>query len=466
MKPVRFLSLPIRTRLTIWYAGVLLATLLVFGTLAQLAVRAAIHGSIDSDLEARLEGLQSFLQTQLGKGPVSRLGHQFEEHAATLRPGGEMMQICDGSGVMIFQSESIRTLGFDSPRTVGLGGPVTEVLRGTPIRLISAAIPVKGEVFYVQIASPMSAAYGAVDRFGWLILALIPLMVCVAGAGGYWVSRHALAPVSEIIKDARSIGLQNLSRRLVIPATGDELQVLSETLNEMIQRLESAFQRMTQFTADASHELRTPVALMRASAEIALLQPRQAGEYQGALRDILAEGERTTKLIEDLLTLSRTDSGAYQISAVPIDLKQPLQEAWWQVKTLAAGKNIRLTANLPNGAAQVLGDSNALRRMFLILIDNAIKYTPMEGRVAVELAETGCETVFSVQDSGIGIAPADLAHIFERFYRADKARQRDSGGTGLGLSIARWIAEAHRARIQVESTSAGSKFSVHFPSLS
>jgi heavy metal sensor kinase len=466
VKPVRFVSLPIRTRLTAWYAGVLLATLLVFGALAQVAVRAAIAGSIDADLETRLAGLENFLQVQMSRGPSSRLPHQFDEHAA-LRPGGEMMQICDSSGNWVFQSESIRTLGLNARGSTPPDRPLTEVLRGVPIRLRSAVITMKGEVFYVQLASTMGAAYGALDRFRWLILALIPLMVCAAGIGGYWVSTRALAPVGAIITDARSIGLQNISRRLVVPATGDELQVLSETLNEMIQRLESACRRMTQFTADASHELRTPVALIRTTAEVALLQPRDGESYRGALKDILAEGERTTKLIEDLLVLSRADSGAFQLNAVPIDLKEPLQEAWWQGVTLAAGKNVRLTTNLPDAAVAVLGDAGALRRMFLILIDNAIKYTPIDGSVAVKLAATDLETVFTVQDSGIGIAAEELEHIFERFYRADKARQRDSGGAGLGLSIARWIAEAHRARIHVESgPNSGSKFSVRFPKLS
>jgi len=461
-------SLPIQTRLTAWYAGVLFATLLLFCALAQIAVRAAINGSIDSDLETRLSGVESFMRIQMTRGPISRLAHQFGEHAA-LRPGGEMLQVCDKSKNWIFQSESIRSLGLAAPGVDVPSGtlparPVTEVLRGVPIRLRTAQIQVQGETYYVQLATTMSAAYGALDRFRWLMLALIPLMVCAAGAGGYWVSRRALAPVGEIIRDARFISLQNISRRLLVPPTGDELQVLSETLNEMIQRLEMSFRRVTQFTADASHELRTPVALIRTTAEVALLQARDGEAYRAALADILAEGVRTTKLIEDLLTLSRADCGAFQLAALPIDLKQPLQEACWQGVTLAAGKNVRLTTNLPSAAVSVMGDPSALRRMFLILIDNAIKYTPVEGHVAVKLAAANGEAVFTVCDSGIGIAPEEVEHIFERFYRADKARQRDSGGAGLGLSIARWIAESHRARIEVESTlNVGSEFSVRFP---
>lgn len=460
------MSLPIRTRLTAWYAGVLLATLLLFCALAQIAVRAAINGSIDSDLETRLAGVESFMQIQMTRGPISRLTHQFGEHAA-LRPGGEMLQVCDKSKNWVFQSESIRPLRLGAPSGTLPDRPATELLQGVPIRLRTARIQVQGEMYYVQLATTMSAAYGALDRFGWLMLALIPLMVCAAGAGGYWVSMRALEPVGEIIKDARVISLQNISRRLLVPSSGDELQVLSETLNEMIQRLEMSFRRVTQFTADASHELRTPVALIRTTAEVALLQARDGEAYRAALADILAEGVRTTKLIEDLLTLSRADCGAFQLETSPIDLKQPLQEAYWQGMTLAAGKNIRLTTNLPAGAVSVMGDPSALRRMFLILIDNAIKYTPVEGQVAVKLRATESEAVFTVHDSGIGIAPEEVEHIFERFYRADKARQRDSGGAGLGLSIARWIAESHRARMEVESTlNLGSEFIVRFPKFS
>jgi signal transduction histidine kinase len=283
------------------------------------------------------------------------------------------------------------------------------------------------------------------------MLGLIPLLILGASLGGYWLSRRALAPVDRIIADSRSIGHHNLSRRLMIPKSGDELQRLSETLNEMIARLETAFQQIARFTADASHELRSPVAFIRARAEIALLKPRCAETYRAAVEDMYGEATRMTELIENLLTLARADSGASQLAMVPIDLREPIRLAATHGQSLAEGKGVSFSSKVPDSPVPVLGDATALRRLSLILIENAVKYTPARGRVDVGLAATGTSVVLTVRDTGIGIAEEDLERIFERFYRSDKARQRDSGGTGLGLSIARWIAEVHRAQLEVQS---------------
>jgi signal transduction histidine kinase len=270
--------------------------------------------------------------------------------------------------------------------------------------------------------------------------------------------------VDQIIEDARSITLQNLSRRLPVPPTKDELQRLAETLNEMMQRLELAFERIRQFTADASHELRAPIALIRGTAEVALIERRDGKTYRSALSEILTEAERTTRLIENLLTLARADSGSLQPVLAPIDLSEPLRSASLQGAILAEDKRIHFSQRIPDVLAPALGDADSLRRLFLSLIDNAVKYTPSGGMVEVELALLATETEITVRDSGIGIAAEDVDHIFERFYRADKARQRDSGGAGLGLSIARWIADAHFATIQVDSKlNSGSTFRVRFP---
>jgi signal transduction histidine kinase len=266
------------------------------------------------------------------------------------------------------------------------------------------------------------------------------------------------------VEDARTIGANNMSRRLLVPATGDELQRLSETLNDMMTRLELAFRRIMRFTADASHELRAPFALIRGTAEVALLESRDAETYRAALHDILFEGERTSKLIEDLLTMARADSEASQLAMEPVDLSEPLLQACVHGVSLAESKEIHFDWNVPEDAAIVVGDQDALRRLFLILIDNAVKYTPPGGSARVELDVNDRETHVAVRDTGIGIALEDLDHAFERFYRADKARQRDLGGAGLGLSIARWIADAHNAGIWVESAlNRGSAFHATFP---
>jgi heavy metal sensor kinase len=456
------MSLPIRWRLTLWYSGILLTVLLAFGAIIDVGASAAVNGGLDYDLETRLTGLESFMQKQIPRLPRARLAHTFEEHVA-LRPGGEMMQIADSQQNWIFRSESIIGLNLPAAGKSSPARATTQILQGVAIRVRAAVVPVNGEAYYVQLATAAGPSYLALDRFRRLLLALIPAMVFAASAGGYWLSKRALAPVDKIIEDARAISFQNISRRLAVPPARDELQRLAQTLNDMMQRLEAAFLRVTRLTADASHEFRGPIAFIRATAEVALLERGDGKSYRGALTDILLEAERSTKLIEDLLTLARADSGSVKLALIPVDVNKPLQDACSQGSALAAIKNIQLSIAVPDGTAPVLGDPDMLQRLFFILIDNAIKYTPAGGDISVELAVKHEAIVASVQDTGIGIAPDDQEQIFERFYRADKARQRDSGGAGLGLSIAQWIASAHQARIQVESTlGTGSRFSVVF----
>jgi len=249
-----------------------------------------------------------------------------------------------------------------------------------------------------------------------------------------------------------------------VPRTGDELQRLSETLNGMLERLEQAFRRITQFTADASHELRTPVALMRTRAEIILRKARTEEEYREALRQILEDLQRTSTLIENLMLLARADSGAEALQRARINMVECLEEACLEGQALAESKQIDLQAELPQAPVWIDGDSNSLLRLFLILLDNAVKYTPVQGRITVSLHSSNGSAVAEVQDSGIGIAADDLPHIFERFFRADPARSRQTGGAGLGLSIGKWIAEAHGGTIVAESKPGeGSVFQVKIP---
>jgi len=238
---------------------------------------------------------------------------------------------------------------------------------------------------------------------------------------------------------------------LTIPRAADELQRLTLTFNDMLGRLEAAFKRITQFPADASHELRTPVALVRTAAQLALRRERGDIEYRDALSQILDESTRMTGLIESLMTLARVDSGAETLNIATTDMTVLVAEACRRSEPLAAAKPIQLERLIPDGPVPVDADANALQRLVVILIDNAIKYTAPGGRVRVAVDSKAEDVILSVQDTGIGISEEDRAFIFDRFYRADKARSREAGGAGLGLSIARWIADAHRGSIQVDS---------------
>jgi len=249
-----------------------------------------------------------------------------------------------------------------------------------------------------------------------------------------------------------------------VPKTSDELQRLSETLNRMLARLDASVQRMSQLTADASHELRAPVSLIRTTAELAVDGGRTNVEYLKDMVQILAEAERTTRLIDSLLLLARADAGEGGLQHELIDVSTVVREAVAQGQSLAAEKQIDLAANLGSNATAVRGDGEALRRLFFILIDNAIKYTADGGRVQVQLEALDGYAAVKVTDSGIGISESDVPHIFDRFWRADKVRSRGTGGAGLGLAIARWIVEQHRGSIEVQSESGrGSTFTVTIP---
>lgn len=457
----------IGARLTAWYFAVLALALGLFGASMPFAIRHSIHAAIDDDLRVRLAGVHQFMSRFFPGNSLPEIAEEFDENSE-LKPGDDMIQVADADGNWIFRSMSIRPLAIPLTRSgradVNNGDVRTINIDGKPFRILTASVQVDGQTYFVQLAAELGKFYGMLSHFNWLLLAAIPTVLLLATGGGYWISRRALAPVDEITRSARQISAQNLSQRLNVPKGGDELQRLAETLNEMIARLESAFRKNAQFTGDASHELRTPVAVIRTAAELALRRNRASTDYEEALRQILAEAEQTTVLIENLMTLARADSGAASLQMASVDLAESVKQACQEGRTLAAAREIDFHAEPPGGEMRVRGDAGALRRLFLILIDNALKYTPASGEVSVSLRSNGAVATGEVRDNGIGIAADDLPHIFERFYRADKARSREMGGVGLGLAIAKWIADAHNARIEVESAPAhGSVFRVHIP---
>jgi len=232
----------------------------------------------------------------------------------------------------------------------------------------------------------------------------------------------------------------------------------------MLARIEDSFRRIMQFTADASHDLRTPVTVIRSAAEITLRRPRQPEEYRDALRRILETSEQTTELLEDLLELARSDAGVVELEMRPVDLNQHVRRAQEQGAALAAGKSLSVTLQAPESPTWVQADEVAIHRLLLILVDNAVKYTPAGGNCEIALWQNERQAHIAVKDNGIGIAEEDLDAIFERFRRADRARSRETPGAGLGLAIARWIAVTHGGTIRAESVlGSGSVFHVSLP---
>jgi heavy metal sensor kinase len=291
------------------------------------------------------------------------------------------------------------------------------------------------------------------------------VVIAIACAGGAWLSARALKPIQDITAAAGAISIENLSERLPVPSTGDELARLTEVLNSMLVRLESAVKRLSQFAADASHELRTPLAVIRTTAELALRRPRAAESYRQSLSEIAAETERMTQLVEDLLTLARSGTEASQMPRSPLELNALLREVCAELHSLAESRQIHIDTSFGATPAAVSGNRPALRRLFVILLDNAIKYSPSGSRVRVALTLEQELASVTIEDSGAGISHADLPHIFERFYRAGvKQGEEESEGHGIGLALADRIARAHGASIEVRSSpGASSVFRVSFP---
>src|SRR5579871_999047 len=375
------ITLPIRVRLAAWYFAVLAVVLTAFGITAYIEMRHSIRQTVDEELQIRAEGVHQLIERNIQRGAKSDLPEGLREHTE-LRAGGALLQVSDGQGNWLYRSKVMSDYGV--PRSSPSSPKIMEYMgNDVPLRIWNLEVNVAGEPYFIQSAFEMDDFYEALYHFELLLYIAIPTLLICSALGGYWISTRALAPVDQITKTARTISAQNLSSRLVVPATGDELQRLSETLNGMLDRLESSFKKITQFTADASHELRTPVAVMRTRAELSLRKARSAEEYRDVISEVLTELEKTSSLIEQLMFLARADSGAEILNFGDTNVTEVLREACHQGAALAEAKQIAFQEKVPDGPMWIQGDATSLRRLFLILIDNAVKYTPARGQVEV-----------------------------------------------------------------------------------
>jgi heavy metal sensor kinase len=436
----------------------------IFGVGMWLILRQNLLDIADTALEGQTADLQRFLEARKDLPPAQLQAEISEDYK--IERSEDYLQITDASGSSIYRSRFFEEHPLPRVSPDELDRPLYEnrKLGHERFRLLSEQIDVSGRVYIVRIGHPMHEELETLDDFRRYLLWFAPILLLAASAGGYWLSRRALAPVDALARTARTISGHNLSRRLEPLHTGDELQRLSDTLNEMLGRIESAFLRITEFTADASHELRTPIALIHTEAELALRRSRDEAEYREALRHILVEADRTAKLIEELLALARADSGREAFDIRAIDLLPTLQESAAKWNQVASLRNLQFEQHLDVQCLPVMGDENALRRAIDTLLDNAFKYTPAPGKVTLSAEEKQGRVVVTVEDTGIGIAPEDQSRIFERFYRVDKARSRELGGAGLGLAIAQWIIQLHHGSITVKSgLGKGSVFRIEIP---
>jgi len=456
--------LSIGMRLTLWYLAIFAVAQIVFGAGMWFILRHQLYDLVDDGLESQIDDLRNFMASQKKDASMAKLREEVNETYALEHPG-DYLELYAENSELLYRSAFLQ----NHPVTLALSGhfvrPMSRNRRiaGHPFRFTVQQVEANGHVYTATMGVPTDDVVETLTLFRSYLLMLSPLLFAAAAGGGYWLSRRALAPVDALVRTARDITGTNLDSRLPKLATGDELQRLSDTLNEMLDRIETAFLRITQFTADASHELRTPVSLIRTEAELALRRSRGEAELKESMRNILLEAERTTSLIEQLLSLARADSGREALHMQPVNLSETLRtmvEGWQQVAEI---RNLQFSESISSDSF-VMGDAVALRRVADLLLDNAFKYTPSPGSVSLSLERTGEIAVVSVRDSGPGISEEDQPKIFERFYRADKARSRDQGGAGLGLSIASWIVAQHHGSITVETRlGQGSIFRVELP---
>lgn len=448
-------KLSVRARLTLWFCAVFFLGFVLLAACTYLGLRSTVVNVVDAELSSRLVGLDNFLAEHLVRLSTARLQHELADHAA-LKPALLVLQ--DASGEFLYCGASVKSLCDTSPMTL------TPVLtRTSNLRILSVVRVIQGAPYRIRIASDLSFERTILGNFSVWLLLIAPLAGLTAACGGYWLSGRALEPVRGIIREVRAIGEHSLDHRLEVPATGDDIQLLTETLNGMLARVDRAFRQVRKLTANASHELRTPVSIIRTSAEIALLNARPTVEsHRQALIQICAEAEKNTRLLDHMLMLARTDSGAQALQFSRVSLARSVRQALSACHHLAAAKRIEL-AYVDDGDGPLWADAGHLQRLWLLLIDNAVKYTPAGGRVSVRTHFDAGIATCTISDTGIGIAAADVPHIFDRFYRAENARLHSDAGSGLGLEIAKWIADVHDASLSVDSMLAlGSTFRVTF----
>jgi two-component system heavy metal sensor histidine kinase CusS len=448
----------IRLRITLWYSLVLLAALSLFALGIWLTANRRLMASVDAALVEQAKGVITVIRNEIDPSHPEQLLEELTEYAQAT-PDGNLIEVRDPSGRKILSSKMVALERATPAQAFG-----NQKFGRSHYRTYSTTAQVKGAPFQVLVATPLRETRSILRQLHILLLSTAPVVLLISALGGYWISRRTLAPVDEITQAARSIGIQNLSRRLAVPATGDELQRLSETWNDMLARLESAVKRLSQFTADASHELRTPIALIRTTAELTLRRERSPETYREALSEIVTESERTSRLVEDLLLLARADAGLPALPLESLELTPLVRDICEQGQVLAEARQLHISTELPQEPVFVQANDTALRRLLLLLVDNAVKYTPAGGHITVSVGQDLAGATLAVRDTGIGIPDSALPHVFERFYRADDSRNRDAGGAGLGLSIAKWIAERHHASLEAESVPGqGSTFRVRFP---
>lgn len=441
--------LSIRWRLTLWNTLSLAALLAVCGLLVYGMLRQAMYRQTDQLLQSQFLELREDRRMSTDReSRISHWVHEFKEHVNVFAV------VYDAQGRVFARTEELADESVPAEPTNATEEPqfdsATLPIIGSQ-RMLTGRMSAGSEQFTVVLMAPLDDVEANLAGVRTVLLTALPVSLLLAGAIGYWLARTALTPVERLRARTNEITADKLDRRLPVDNPDDELGGLTATINDMIARLERSFVEIRRFTADASHELRTPLAVLRTEVEVAMGKSLNDGEQRNLLSSVLEECQRLTALTDQLLTLSRDDAGTAQYAHQRIDLNSLVADVAQTMTPLAEAKQQTLVFTGDDEQTYVIGDTSRLRQVFYNLLDNAIKYTPRQGRIEVTLNSTDTVATVSISDTGIGIPAEHLPHVFERFYRVDKARTREEGGTGLGLSIAKTIVTAHDGQIEIHS---------------
>ncbi len=457
--------------MTAWYAGLLAATLLIVGASVYVGLQRYLDWTLRKSLATDCQTIGSELLSQIPKqAPGWLAGDINEDYAPEIN--GRFLRITQEEVGTVYLSGTPKNGAFD-PARVPLPNDRDknkmrkERLENGSTLLIDAMTftTTDGGRFVVESGTTYQQVELVLHGLLLIFAVYVPFVVSLAVGGGYWLMRRSLSPIDEITRRAEGITSTNLSARLPVIQTGDELERLSIALNHMIARLEDAFDHINRFSADASHELRTPLTILQLELEGIVQNHRANPALTDQVGSALEEAQRMSRIVENLLTISRMDAGEVRMDKAPLDLGELALATADAMKLIAEEKSVDLRARAVTGV-WVEGDRTRLQQVIANLIDNAIKYTQNGGWVEINVRREGGLAVLEVADNGAGIPAEALPHVFERFYRSDKARSRMLGGAGLGLSIAKAICAAHGAEITVASQEGrGSTFRVEIAAI-
>ena len=453
-----------------WYAAVLTGCFIVLAAATYLALERSLVGALRETQLRRARQVGELVREEVQRHGESKVGEEVEvRYAPALND--RFVRVTQQGGVTLYLSKAPASQSFDPAAVAPAAWPAqTEASRQVSLvggrRMLVAAHVVQtqdGGAFLIETGAPMDGVQADLRKWLLFLGGMLPAVLAIALGGGFVLVKRALSAVDRIATSAERISSQNLSERLPVAHTGDELERLSVSLNRMIERLDSAFLYSRRFMADASHELRTPLTVLQGELETLTQQPQFTPEWRERVGSALEEVERLAHIVEGLFAISRLDAGEATAEWVPLDLAPLACATAEQMSLLAEDKNIKLSCEADMGV-WVQGDRARLKQVVVNLLDNAVKYTPTGGAISLKVGRLDSKAVLEVIDNGIGIPAEALSQVFERFFRVDDARSREQGGAGLGLSIVKSICTAHHGRVEVSSEiGRGSRFRVELP---